>query len=353
MRLSIFAMLLAVCWAGVGSLASGQAPIDKIFLVGKGGEPIKGAISGTKPTEVTVDQAGASKSIPANEVARIIYDGEPPTLANVRNAVIQKNYNLAKTELDKLDLNNISRDVVKQEAEYLKAFVAAKLAMTAGGDKKEAMTQMKAFARANRESYHFYDSAEVLGDLAVASGDFASAANYYGEKGLGAAPWPEVQMRAGIAGGRALVLAKKYEEGLAKFSAVLASEVASPEAKMQKQHATVGKAVCLAETGKTDEGIKLLNDIIATGDPADVKLFARVYNALGHCLLKTDKKDKEEAALMAYLHTSLLFFSDSDAHAESLYNLAKLWDFLEKKDRATDARRTLTDRYAGSIWANQ
>ncbi len=111
----------------------------------------------------------------------------------------------------------------------------------------------------------------------------------------------------------------------------------------------MGKALCLAKTGKADEAISILSDIIKKSDPQiDGKLFARAYNALGNCYLE-QKRPKE--ALMAFLETDLLFFSDSDAHAEALSHLAPLWDERGQADRATDARNKLRDRYSGSIWA--
>jgi len=196
------------------------------------------------------------------------------------------------------------------------------------------------------ESYHFYDAAEMLGDLAMTSGKWADAAKYYGP--ISAAPWADYQMRANNAIGRALSGEKQFDQALTKFEAVLASEDSSAEATRQKQMATVGKAVCLAETSKADAGVTLVQDLINKNDPQDTVLFARAYNALGKCYLK---QNKVKEAVLAFLHTDVLFYSDADAHAEALYHLSKLWTDVNKSDRAVAARSTLRERYAGSIWA--
>ena len=113
--------------------------------------------------------------------------------------------------------------------------------------------------------------------------------------------------------------------------------------------AKAGKASCLAGTGSPAEGITIAEKLITENSPENnAELFGRTYNALGACYLKAGKpKD----ALMAYLHVDVLFYSDSEVHAEALYNLSKLWLSLKKQDRADNARNLLTDRYAGSVWA--
>ena len=129
---------------------------------------------------------------------------------------------------------------------------------------------------------------------------------------------------------------------------MLSSEQNTPEAVKQKNQANVGKAVCLAETGKLDEAVTLLQDLINKNDPQDTTLFARIYNALGRCYMK---QNKPKDAVLALLHTDALFYSDADAHAESLYYLSKLWSEINKSDRAVAARNMLRERYAGSVWA--
>lgn len=329
---------------GAASLAQAQS-LDSIYST-KGGAPAKGTVTDAMTRdEVTLDMAGVPRKFPVNEISRITYGDEPPELSNARNSVNAKNYNSALESLKQIPPGNLVRLHMQQDAAFYTALCNLKLAMTEGGDKAKAEAEMLKFVQANSTSYHFYEAAELLGDLATSSGKYAEAVRYYTP--LTKAPFEDVQMRANNAAARGLMAQKNYPEALTRFEAVLASGLATQEAVNQKMFATIGKAQCLGETGKPDEGVKMLEEVIAKNDPQDAKLFARTYNALGACHLKANR-DKD--ALLAFLHTDVLFYADGEAHAEALYNLTELWTKMNKADRATEARRTLRERYAGSIW---
>lgn len=340
-----FALAAAVLVvAGSASFIQGQS-LDSVYTT-KGGAPQKGTITDAMTKdEVTLDMAGVPRKFPSNEISRITYGDEPQDLANARNSVGAKNYNAALESLKQIPPGSLTRMHMQQDATFYAAVCNLKLAMTEGGDKAKAEQDMLNFVRNSSNSYHFYEAAELLGDLAISSGKYAEAVRYYTP--LTKAPFEDVQMRANNAAARALMSQKDFPNALTKFEAVLASGLATPEAVNQKMFANIGKAQCLGETGKPDEGIKMLEEVIAKNDPQDAKLFARTYNALGACQLKAGR-DKD--ALLAYLHTDVLFYADGEAHAEALYHLTELWTKMNKADRATDSRRTLRERYAGSIW---
>jgi tetratricopeptide (TPR) repeat protein len=346
--------VLIILWPLLlSSRALAQRDMDQVYLP-KG--TARGSISqdGMTHDKVTIDVAGGPREIPVNEIVRITFATEPTELVAGRNNVLQKNYNQALAELKKLDGQKIERPFIKQDIDFYKALCQARLALSEGGDKKAATDAMVNFVRSAPQSYHFYEAAEVLGDLAMASGKWADAVKYYapianaGATLSRAEPWPDYQLRANIASGRALIGEKQYDQALDKFKAVLGSDLSTPEAVRQKNLATVGRANCLAETGKVDEAVTILKDLIDKNDPQDAVLFARAYNALGRCYLK---QNKPKDAVLALLHTDLLFYADAEAHAEALYHLSKLWSDINKSDRAVAARNTLRERYAGSIWA--
>jgi len=347
MRFVAGILSLVVALAVVGQ-ATAQKP-DQVTDLKKKIE--RGTVTKTTPTEIELDIAGVGRTIPLNEIAKITFGDEPDELTNARNAIQQKNYGQALDLLKKVDEKSVDRDLVKQDLDFYKALCLVNLAISEGGNKADAEKAMLGFVAKYKTSFHFYEAAEQLGDLAVAKGDFVSAASkFYGDKGLSGAPFPDYQIRANIKAGRALQLGGKADEGLAKFEAAIAADLSTPEAKQLKMLATAGKASCLAESGKVEEAVALATKIIADSDPSDTRVFARANNALGLCHLKANRpKD----ALLAFLQTDLLFYQDSDAHAEALYHLAKLWDQMAKADRATAARKTLSERYSGSLWANK
>jgi tetratricopeptide (TPR) repeat protein len=330
--------------AGLAPAAYGQ--FDQIYL--SKGTPSRGTVTAMGKDQVTLDMSGVSRPFQVNEIVRISYADEPNELTNARNAVLQRNWKQALAELQKLDGQTDFRDLVKQDIDYYKALSLARSAMSEGGDKNAAAAAMLGFARSAPNNYHFYDAAEVLGDLALASGKYADAAKYYNS--LTGAPWGDVQMRANNAVGNALIAQKDFPQALERYEAVLGTDLNTAEAAQQKLFATIGKAHCLGESGKADEGIAMLQDVIAKNDPQDSVLFGRAYNALGNCYLKANKPKE---ALQAFLHTDVLFYADSNAHAEALYRLSKLWNDVNKADRAVAARNTLRERYAGSVWASQ
>jgi tetratricopeptide (TPR) repeat protein len=342
-QFSLFAALASLT-LGAGNAS---AQLDSVLLRG---QPVakKGLLKEITKDKLTLEINGVPQSFDVNQIVRFTFDGEPIELANARNAIAVRKFQLAADELKKLDGKPEKNNEVAADVGFYKALCQAKLALTAGGDKAAAITKMLDWAKAHANNFHFYESAELLGDLSVAAGQSAEAARYYGT--LSAAPWPDYQMKGNIAVGRALLAERKFPEALQKFDAVASASEGSTEAEAQKRLATVGKAVCLAETGKADEGIALLNAIIKDNNPEDDKvLFARTYTALGNCYLK---QNKNKEALQAFLFTDILFDVDADSHAEALYHLSKLWAGVNKTDRATQAKATLKERYAGSVWAS-
>ncbi len=331
-------------WLAQAPVAQAQS-LDSVYTT-KGGAPIKGTITEAMTRDqVTLDVGGIPRQFPINEITRITYGDEPSELTNARNSVNAKNYNAALEEIKKIAPQDLSRVHMKQDADYYRALCEIKLAMTEGGDKAKADAAMKAFVGGAPNSYHYYEAAEMVGDLALSMGKYDDAVRAYGA--MAKAQTEDIQMRANNSAARALVANKNFPDALTRYQAVLDSGLATPEAANQKVYATIGKAQCLGETGKPDEGIKMLDDIIQKNDPADSKLFARTYNALGACHMKAGRaKD----AILAYLHTDVLFYTDGDAHAEALYWLTKLWTQEQKADRATACRATLRDRYSGSLW---
>ena len=346
MRIKFTATLSAAILAGMLAPAALAQTSDLVYLAS--GAPKRGTITAMTPNEVKMELNGVEQSFAVNEIKQLKFTDEPNALDNARNAVGQRNFNSALTELDKINVADLKRDMEKQEVSFLKAYCQAQQAMTEGGDKAAATNALLDFVRAtNKNHYRFYQAAQTLGDLMVASGKFDDASKYYGEAGLAGAPWPAYKLEANLALGRAQYLGGKFADALASYEAVIASELSTAETNLLKQFAQTGKGACLAETGQAQQGIDLIKKVIKDNDPAEKRLFAYANNALGNCYLKTSQpKD----AMLAFLQTHLLFSGDADTHAEALFQLSKLGDALNRPEIAGDARETLRQRFAGSHW---
>ena len=139
-------------------------------------------------------------------------------------------------------------------------------------------------------------------------------------------------------------LLKRMAEAQADFEKVLSANVQSTTASRLQTLARAGLAVALSQQGKAEEGLKLVESLIAEMGSGDSEMASRIYNAQGACL---EASGDTLGAVMAYLHTHLMYSGQADAHAEALSKLVELWPKLGKPDRAAEAREELQQRYPG------
>ncbi len=311
------------------------------------GSSATGTILSMTPTEVEIDVRGSTKRFAVNEIDRLSFGDEPQDVRNGKLRAYDGQYEEALALLTRTT-EEIANPMVKDELEYYRAYAAARLSVTGGGDKAAAAKSLVDFVNAHPTSYHFYEATGLIGDLAYAMGRYDVASTYYSK--LGEAPWPDYQMRSKVLDARSLLAQDKFAEARQRYEEVVKAPVDTAAAVRQKTLAQLGRATCLAQLGSPDEGLADVESIIRDNDPQDVELFARAYNALGVCHFKADRAKE---ALLAFLHVDLLFNSDSDAHAQALYYLSQLWTTVGKSDRAVAARSLLKSRYAGSVWAGK
>jgi tetratricopeptide (TPR) repeat protein len=314
----------------------------------RGGSKMLGEITGVSPTEITMIVGGAERKVPVNQVQRINLAGEPAGLRQARNAISAGQYEQALESLSRLTEADAEGDIVRQEIGFYRVLAQARLALLGTGDSKSAADEMKAFAAAERDTFHFFEIAELLGDLAKASGDYGAAANYY--RYLARAPWPDYKLRSQVLLAGALRAQDKFAEAVQQYDEALAAPATDSVAVRQQTLARIGKAACLAQQGQMSDAIEQLEDVIAKNDPADERLFAQAYLALG-----TAYREAKQPldAVLAYLHIDLLFYGQREAHAEALYYLTELWPQVDQPARAVEARQLLQSRYAGTVWAQR
>jgi len=340
---SKYLSLLAVLFIAT----TGLAQSDQVNPIK--GTPARGSVTSVSSTEVVLRVGGSTRRYPVNEIRKVAFGADPRELSRTRDLALRGRYSEADAIISKLDASSVKSPLIKRDIEFYQAYSAARVALTGGGNRVAAATKLLKFLTTHgTKSHHYFAATEAFGDLAVAEKQFSKAAEMYAK--LATAPWPDYKLRSGVLEAGALVAEGKFGDAQKRYSQVAKGAANSAQALVQRNLAKVGTAVCLAETGKASEGVKVIQEVIQKNDATDKVLFGRAYNALGRCYLK-DKKPED--ALLAYLRVHLLFFSDPDAHAESLYNLSKLWRQINKSDRAVRARSLLRTKYAGSPWATK
>jgi tetratricopeptide (TPR) repeat protein len=329
-----------------GAQALAQGKTDRVRLV-KGSEV--GEVTDATPTEITIAKGlGGNRTVAVNEIKSIQFADEPGELSQARLNASNGAYANALTALNKIDVSDVKRDLIKQDIEFYKAFCAAKLALGGNGEIADAGRQLNTFVRAYPKNFHYLAACEGMGDLLMAAEKYENAQKQYAE--LAKAPWPEYKMRAAVAAGRTLQAQGKHDDAIREFDAALAMATDSADSQNQKLSGTLGKAISLAETGNVDQAVDTIDKVILDADPEQKELHARAYNALGRCY---EKGDKKKDALLAFLHVDIVYASVPDAHAEALAHLAPLWQAVGQEERAREARQTLKEKYSGSKWAKQ
>lgn len=341
-QLQSFVALAIVCLF-TGMLAAQ----DKVY-------PLQGGVASGKiiqitPTEVTIEVRGAEQKVPIAEVRKIVFDDEPSGLDRARDFFAQEQYTQALDELKKLDPTSFKNPLVAQDFEFYKFYSEGKLGLIGtGGSKENAAAGLVALATKNRNTHHLYELSALLGDLAIALGKPDGAVRYYGI--LLTAPNAETKAN-GVYRLAQLELGQgKFSEARTRFQQLTSLNSTSAAMTRVKSLAEVGLAVCDARDGKPQQALDQLKQMVSKYDSTDQELFARIYNAQGACYLSLKNTN---LAVLAFLRTDLLFFTDPDAHAEALYNLTQLWPKAGEPTRATETRARLVGQYAGSVWANK
>ncbi len=311
-----------------------------------------GQITTITASEVVVTQKIGNKEekVPANDITRIEWDGEPAAMKLARSGEGGTEFLRSKEQFEEL-LKGDLKPNIKTDVEFYLARIAYRSAQADPTLAKDAIKKLSNFATLRKTSYRHYEVQTLLGEIALISGDFDTAQKAY--DGLAKAPWPETKLAAQIGTGRVL-LAKKDLDGAKKaFDAVASADARTPAETSQKLEGMLGQAECLMSDKKYPEAAKILAQVIDGSAATDTRLQAQAYLRQGDCLKALGDKNKEAA--LAYLHVDLLspLAAHKDLHAEALFNLSSLWGSLGMADRAERAQAKLKDEYPNSEWTKK
>ncbi len=344
-----YARQAAMVWIGLITIFTASSvwaqELDKIFP--RTGSAATGKILEVTRNGVVMEVRSVKENFPANTIQKIVYEAEPPQLSRAKDMAISEQWDDALESLNKVEKNSFVRKEVEKEYYFYDGLVRSQLALQGQGDSKVALDALLNFAKADPQSFHYYSTADALGTLSAAAGAHDKASQYF--TALSAAPFPEYKMKAQYMLGAANLAVGKVTEARAAFAAAIALTADGTEAKRFQKLARVGVVRCDTADKKADEAIKNLRTMISESDATDSQLFSQLYNALGEAHRQSGQ---DEEALLAYLHTDLLFTSDSGSHAEALYYLSQLFSKVDPQ-RAADAKARLQSQYASSAWAKK
>lgn len=329
--------LLAAATAGV-------AVADRVRL--REGGSISGEIVEESSRSLSVkDIDGRTRQTPVDEVRSVLIEGEPISVTQARARSEAGGYEAALATLDDLGTATISDKRLLAEVAYLRAVCAARLAEAGQGSAAEAGGQLTAFLRAHPDSWRATSAIRALGDLLVSAGRYDQAVKMYGR--MAQAGPPSMKREAAVLAASALAAGGDHARAIELLDRVLDAE---QQLDATGRLALARKARCLAAQDQLDAAVDLARRLVREADDADAASVAQGYNTLGHVY---EEVDRPVDAVLAYLHTDLLFPSDEATHAEALARLATLLREIGKPDAADDARQRLRSEYASSRWARR
>lgn len=333
-------------WLSCVQLSSGDT-IDTIS-----GRGYRGKIEISQMTAnwvVITTTGGDEQKVPSHTIKRITFDGEPTALRSARSSLAGGQFNRIEEVLESAKLESSFQQI---EKEFLIAMANAQLALRGedGKSVSDARKLMETFV--NKTNYNrwfqYFQALETFGDLEVASNNLAGALSQYEKLQLSTSE--EIKMLGQFKSGHVNVLLGKYAEAKKAFASVQNNSSDDPGSVKMKLLAKIGAARCDAESGDAKASIQTILDVIKNEDPSDMRLFGNAYNALGHCYAKDGQT---KAALLAFLHTDVLYQRDAEIHAEALFHLVKLWQSDQKPGQSLEARKLLTTKYRNTFWGSK
>jgi tetratricopeptide (TPR) repeat protein len=262
--------------------------------------------------------------------------------------VINGQFDQALDEISKIDVGSVTNPAIRQDIEFYRFYCQGKLALAGSADTNGAIRGLVAVEKMNPQTFHLVALSELLGELAMAVNQPEQATRYYNR--LLAAPDADTKALGLYRLAQVDLARQRTAEAQKRFAQLASASSSSPAMVRLKSLAEVGLAVCDNQTGDSEGALRKLDGLIEKYDSTNQELFARIYNAKGACYLA---QDKTVPALLNYLKTDLLYFTEAEAHAEALYYLKQLYPQVGENAKAADAGSRLLSKYASSTWANK
>lgn len=304
------------------------------------GGRVRGNVQSESPTEVVVTLGTNTVTVPTDQIVSIRYDGQSASyqLGETREAAGQLPE--AAEFYRKAAAETATRPFPHQAALFREAKVLGDLAMVEPDQVKQARDKLNQFIRLYPGGRHIAAAREALARLQINSGDFAGAEATIAALGK----MPRGGERAAVLRTRVLARQGKHAEAIAELDRLIASSTKGSE---RQRAAKLAKAESLAAMKKFGEAEVLAREVILENPPEDADSQAPAYNTLGDCLRAANRpKD----ALIAYLHTDMLFNKDKEEHPRALHGIATVFRQLKQDARAEEYAQRLKQEYPRSLW---
>ncbi len=152
-----------------------------------------------------------------------------------------------------VNFDAIRRPIIEADARFYVVLCESKLALSGKGKKDEAARKALNYVGTYRDTWHFYETAKLLGDLALAQNDSASALKYY--KSLMAAPSADTKIESVYLQGLVHMKQADSAAALTEFEKVIGLKAQTTQTARLQILSKAGKAVALAQSGKAADGL--------------------------------------------------------------------------------------------------
>lgn len=333
---------LGLLWLGLAT----SALADEVVLIpgntvkGATNNRVRGTVQSESAAEVVVKLGANTTSVPSDQILSIRYDGQPATIALAESSESGGQLDKAADLYKKAAGEASGKPFVEQMAKFKQAELTAALALADPGRVNEATGLLEGYIKAYPNSRHTGPALESLARIQLQKGDTAQV-----EKTIASlSKMPQGADRAGVLRARVLARGGDHEKAIAELDKLIKS---SPAGSTRQREARLAKAESLAGLKKYREAEADVRAVIKESPAEDIAAQSAAYNTLGDCL---HSAGRPKDALMAYLHTDILYGKDKEQHPRALAEIVKLWRELKRDDRADEVLKRLKADYPQSPW---
>jgi tetratricopeptide (TPR) repeat protein len=302
---------------------------------------VRGTVQSESPAEVVVLVGVTPIKVPTDQIAQVEYSGQPASIQLGETRQSSGQYAEAVAQYKKAAAEAAGKPFVVQDAQYHEADALAEQALVEPEHMKEAKERLAAFIQAHPGGRQIASARATMARLQMHTADFDGA-----EATVAAlAKLPNASERAAILKAKVLARRGDHAGAIAELDKLVS---ALPDGSTQQREARLAKAESLVGAKKYKDAEALVRQVITAAPAEDFAAQSSAYNTLGDCLRAANRP---RDAVLAYLHTDLLFSKDKEEHPRALFQLERLFRQLGNTPRADEFSERLKKGYPRSTWA--